>query len=108
MRHILDVVCQRTRLGGDVQQTVLEALVGEVLVALGIHHAHAVNHETIGVHVGGSRTQGNGPQARLGVFLHVVPAGELYIYLNALCFVVLELEGYCAIIVENGGWLSCR
>ena len=106
MGHILDVVCQGTVLGGNLQQTVLEALIGEVLVALGIHHAHAVNDEAVRIHVGSSRTQRDGPQTALCVFLHVVSAGELYIYLNAFGLVVLELEGYRAIIVANSGWLT--
>ena len=106
MGHILDVVCQGTVLGGNLQQTVLETLIGEVLVALRVHHAHTVNNEAVRIHVGGCRTQRDGPQTALRVFLHVVPAGELYIYLNALGLVVLELEGYRAIIVANGGWLT--
>ena len=55
MGHILDVMSQSVfRL--DLQQTVLKALIGEVLWIVGVHNTHAVNHKAIGIHVGGSRT----------------------------------------------------
>ena len=60
MGHILDVVGQSV-FRFDLQQTVLKALVGEVLWVVGVHDAHTVNHEAIGIHVGGSRTQCHGP-----------------------------------------------
>ena len=56
MRHVADVVNQRTVLRLDVKQTVLETLIGEVRVALRIHDADAVDFEVIGIHVRGGRT----------------------------------------------------
>ena len=56
MRHILDVVRQGTRLGRNLQQAVLKALVGEILWILRVHHTHAVHDEAVRIHVWSRRT----------------------------------------------------
>ena len=101
MGHVLDVVCQTSRLGRNLQQRVLEALVGEVLRILRIHHAHPVNNEAVGVHVGDSRSEGDFPQASFCVALHVVTPSKLHVNLNAFSLIILVLEGYGSVVMTD-------
>ena len=106
--HVLDVVRQTALAGRNLQQAVLETLVGEVQGILGVHHAHTVDDEAVGVHVWGGRTQGDGPQSRLGVVLHGVAPCELHIDQHLLGLVVLVLECHGAVCVADGLRLAGR
>ena len=108
VRHIADVVGQRA-VAGNLQQAVLEALVGEVERILGIHDAHPVDDEAIGVHVGSDGglgipfvTQRDGPCA-VGTTGHLFPPGKLDIHQDALGILVLVLESHRAVGI--GTWL---
>ena len=101
--HILDVVGQGAVTGRDLQQTVLKTLVGEILLTGGIHDAHAIDDEAIGIHIGGSRTEGGGPETGLGIALHGVTPGELYINEHLLGLVVAVTEGHRAVGIAGGG-----
>ena len=99
--HVKDVMRQRPLFRRDLQEAVLEALVGEVLRILGIHHTHAIHDETIGIHVGGSRTEGNAPNS-CSITLHLFPSGKLNIHHDGLGRVVLVVEGHGAVVVTLG------
>ena len=100
-----DVVGQ-TALTGNLEQTVLKTFVWEILVALRIHDAHAIDNETVGIHVGGGGSESCGPQSGRRVFLHRLAASKLHIDLHILGLVVLVLEGYGAVGVANGRGLG--
>ena len=101
MRHFLDVVRQRARLGRNLQEAVLEALVGEILRTERIHHADPIDHKAVGVHVGGSRAECRSPNP-VGIFLHGVSACELHIHLHLLGVGVFITEGYRTVGIANG------
>ena len=98
--HVLDVVCQTAFLGRNLQEAVLEALIGEILRILRIHHAHTVDDEAIGVHVGGSRTEGYRPVSLI-ITLHRMATCELHVYQHFLGFVVRIPEGHRAVSVDT-------
>ena len=98
--HVLDVVGQSV-LARNLQQTVLETLVGEVLRVLGIHHADTVDDVAIGVHVRSHRTEGNSPKA-LFVTLHGITPCKLHVDQHLLGLIVLVVKGYSAVGITNG------
>ena len=99
--HILDVVGQ-SLLAGNLQQTVLETLIREVLGILRIHHAHTVDNKTVGIHVGSDGAEGDGPESCLGIPRHGVAPGKLYIDQHLLGLVVLVLERHGSVGIANG------
>ena len=104
--HVLNVVGQ-TLFSGNLQQTVLETFIGEVLWILRIHYAHTVDDEAVGIHVGCSWAESDGPKACLFVTLHGVAPGELHIDHHLFGLVVLVLERHGAVGIANGGSLGC-
>ena len=102
--HVLDVVGERTGLGGDFEQAVLESLIGEILRVLRVHHADAVHHEAVGIHVGSCRSEGDCPQTFF-VALHGVATGKLHIDLHVGGVGVVVIECDCAVVVADGGGL---
>ena len=102
MRHILDIMRQSTLTTGYLQQAVLKALVGEILVALGIHDADAIDDEAVGIHIRSRRTEGSRPEAALLVVLHRISSCELHIDHDILRLIVFVAESHCAVFVANG------
>ena len=100
VRHILDVVRQSV-LRLDLQQTVLEALVGEILRILRIHYADAIDNEAIGVHVRRGRTESHCPDT-IGITLHLLTSSKLDIHQHTLCRVVLIVKGHGSIWITDG------
>ena len=101
VRHILDVVSQSV-FRFDFQQTVLKALVREVLWIVRVHNAHTVNHETIGIHVGRSGSQRHSPQSCLCILLHRLAPSKLHIHQHLFGLVVLVLECHRTIGITDG------
>ena len=99
VRHILDVVDALAV--ADLQQAVLKALVREIELVAWVHHAHSVDHEAIGIHVGCSRTECSRPYT-VGALGHRLTAGKLNIHLYVFRMVVPILEGYCTILIHDG------
>ena len=104
--HVLDVMCQCRIAGRDLQQTVLKALVGEILLTGRIHDADAIDDETVGIHVGGGRTEGDGPETGLCISLHRVTTSELHIDEHLLGLVVTVAEGHRAVGIAGGGGIG--
>ena len=105
MRHLLDVMSQRARLGRDFQEAVLKALIGEILRTERVHHAHAIHHKTIRVHVGSSRSECGCPHT-IRTFRHGVSASKLHIHLHILGIGVLILESHRTIRIADSGLLE--
>ena len=84
VRHVANVVRQRAVLRRNLQQAVLEALIGEVQLVLGIHHTDTIDNEAIGIHVGGYGAEGHRPCA-VGTLGHLLAACELHIDHHILC-----------------------
>ena len=101
MRYIENVVSQLAFAGRNLQETVLETLVGEVLRILRIHYADAVDDEAVGIHVGGSRSEGGCPDT-VSIALHGVASSKLYIHQDLLGLWVLVLEGYGSVLMTDG------
>ena len=106
MGHVPDVVGQRAVLRLDFQQAVLESLVGEIERVFRVHHAHTIDDEAVGVHVGCGGTESCRPQSCGGIAAHLVAAGELHIHHHALGRVVLVIEGHRAVVVTHGRGLQ--
>ena len=103
VRHILNVM--DTFAVGNLQQAVLEALIGEILVIEGVHDAHPVNHKTVGIHVGGGWTKGCRPYT-VGTMCHQITSGELHIHLDFLCILIPIAECHCTIGIADGRLLA--
>ena len=97
--HILDVMDTLTV--ADLQQTVLKALVGEIELVSGVHDTHAIDHETIGIHVGRSWSEGSCPNT-VGTLRHRFAAGKLDIHLYVFRMVIPITEGYSTVSIYDG------
>ena len=104
--HVLDVMGQGCITGRDLQQTVLKTLVGEILLTGRIHDADTIDDETVGIHVGGGRTEGDGPETGLGIALHRFTTSELHIDEYLLGLVVTVTEGHRAVGITGGGGIG--
>ena len=104
--HIFDVVGQRRITGWNLQQTVFKSLVGEILFTGWIHNADAIDDKAIGIHVGGGRTEGGGPETSLDIALHRVTTCELYIDKHLLGLIVAVAEGHRTVGITSGGGIG--
>ena len=99
VRHLPDVVRQLAT-ARNLQQAVLEPLVGEVLRIHRVHHAHAVHHVAVRIHVGSRRAQRHAPRA---IFAprHLLAAGKLHVHQHRLRRVVLILESHRPVSIRT-------
>ena len=99
MRHILQRM-DEVSVTTHVKQTVLEALVGEPLCILRVHHLMTIHNETIGINVGNSRAKRYGPYI-VFAFLHLMATSKLHINHHLLCMFILIVERYGVVRIHN-------
>ena len=99
-----DIVRQTTLGTWNLQQAVLKALVGEILIVRRVHHTHPVNNKAVGVHIRGCWSEGHLPYA-LCIFLHGITTCKLYIDQYFLGIGIVVLERYFAILMTFISWL---
>ena len=55
--NVVAYVVRQFSVAGNLQQAVFESFVGEILIVFRVHHAHAIDDETIWIHIGRSRPE---------------------------------------------------
>ena len=101
VHHFLLIMHKRPFLAGYLKQTVLESLVGEILVTQRVHDTDAIDDKAIGIHVRGSRSERSGPKSALRILqFHGFASGELYVHLHFFSVFVLIVERHCPIVIK--------
>ena len=99
MRHILNIMGQRATTR-NLQQAVLEALVGEILWIFRVHYTHTVDDEAVRIHVFRNGTKCHRP-CTISLACHLLLACKLHVDLHLLGRLILVSKRYLAILMAG-------